>query len=120
MRNRGAGIAAASIALTAFIALVVASAGAQVIKDEDTDRALTGKITEIDLGAQSLDLEEADGSRSTVAVTGKTTIMNEDKKVPFASLHVGDWIALDLDEKQTGGKLVATYIEVVEDPSAGD
>jgi hypothetical protein len=120
MRNRRTIAAVAAIALAASLALVVGVAAAQVNKDEEVDRALTGKVTAIDAGAKTLSLEEADGSKSTVAVTDKTTIMNEDAKVSFSSLHVGDWIALDIDQKQMGGKLVATYIEVVQDPRAGN
>jgi hypothetical protein len=91
------------------------AAWAQTIEKEKVDTALTAEITLVDTIARTLALEGANGERSVVGIDDKTTIMSGAKKVGLEGLHKGEWVTIDVDRR--GDRLVATYVEVVDDPS---
>ena len=98
-----------------FVGLVAAAALAQAKEEETVDVALTGKITVVDVVAKTVALEGANGERTVVGVNDKTTIMSGAKKIALDALHKDDWVAVDADRR--GATVVATYIEVVDDPN---
>ena len=108
------------IRLAALLALALCLAAgavlAQVKKEEDVDLALTGKISVVDPIAKTIALDGANGEHTVVAVNDKTTIMSGDKKLKLDGLHKNDWVAVDADRH--GATVTATYIEVVDDPTA--
>ena len=89
---------------------------AQVEKQESVDLALTGKISVVDTVAKTIAVDGANGEHTVVAVNDKTTIMSGDKKLSLDGLHKNDWVAVDADRR--GATVTATYIEVVDDPTA--
>lgn len=97
------------------VGLVAATALAQVKQEETVDIALTGKITVVDVVAKTVALEGANGERTVVGVNDETTIMSGAKKIALDALHKDDWVAVDADRR--GATVVATYIEVVDDPN---
>jgi len=106
------------LAVLPALALCVAAGAAlaQVNKEESVDLALTGKISVVDSVAKTIALEGANGEHTVVAVNDKTTIMSGDKKLTLDGLHKNDWVAVDADRR--GATVIATYIEVVDDPTA--
>ena len=106
-------LAATLIAISGCLLAVMA--GAQTLKKENVDLALTGKLTVVDMVARTIALQGANGESNVVAVNDKTTIMSGDKKIALAGLHKDDWVAVDADRRDA--KVVATYIEVVDDPT---
>jgi len=98
------------------LCLGAGAALAQVDKTENVDLALTGKISVVDPIAKTIALDGANGEHTVVAVNDKTTIMSGDKKLKLDGLHKNDWIAVDADRR--GATVTATYIEVVDDPTA--
>jgi hypothetical protein len=110
-----------SLRLALLVALPLALATvaiAQVNKEEDVDIALTGQITVVDVIAKTIALQGANGEHTVVGVNDKTTIMSGDKKLKLDGLHKDDWVAVDADRH--GATVVATYIEVVDDPNDPD
>ena len=109
-----------TIRLPALLALSLclgaSAALAQVNKTETVDLALTGKISVVDNIAKTIALDGANGEHTVVAVDDKTTIMSGDKKLKLDGLHKNDWVAVDADRR--GATVTATYIEVVDDPTA--
>lgn len=98
-----------------LLCLVFATiAFAQSDQTEDVGVAFTGEVKAIDAKAGTVSVVGANGEKGTFKVGAATTIMNDSQKVGFASLHVGEWIAIEGNTK--GSQTVATYIEVVEDP----
>ena len=91
------------------------AAWAQTIEKEKVDTALTGEITVVDTVARTVALQGANGERTVVGIDDKTTIMSDAKKIGLEGLHKGAWVAVDADRH--GDSLVATYIEVVDDPT---
>lgn len=104
-----------ALLLGLFAGLVGVAALAQVNKEETIDIALTGKITVVDVIAKTVALEGANGEHTVVGVNDKTTIMSGAKKIALDALHKDDWVAVDADRR--GATVVATYIEVVDDPN---
>jgi plastocyanin len=88
---------------------------AQPVQTEQVGIALTGEVTAVDGGAKTISVRGANGEEGVFEVDEKTTIMSGSEEVDIASLHVGDWISIDADQR--GGQKVATYVEVVEDPN---
>ncbi len=113
MTNRGA----RALVPTLMALALAAGAQAQPVQDEKASTAFTGEVTSVDAKAMTLQVRGVDGEKGSFHVSAKdTTIMSGDEKVALSSLHEGDWIAIDSDTR--GGRKVATYIEVVEDPGA--
>lgn len=94
---------------------LAAGAQAQPIQEEAVKTALTGEVTAVDAEAKTVSVTGANGEKSVFRVDDKTTIMSGSQKVGLAALAKGDWIAVDADKQ--GDEQVASYIEVVEDPS---
>ena len=104
------------LALLVGLALGLAAATAFAQEEEESvDVALTGKITVVDVIAKTVALEGANGERTVVGVNDETTIMSGAKKIALDALHKDDWVAVDADRR--GATVVATYIEVVDDPN---
>ena len=99
----------------AALCLACVAAWGQASDEEKVNTALTARITGVDKIAHSLALQGAEGERAVVRVDDETTIMSGDKKIGLEGLHKGDWVAVDADRR--GDKLVATYVEVVDDPT---
>lgn len=106
------------ILLLALALCFGAAAHAQTIKDETVDIAFTGKISVVDTIAKTIALDGANGEHMVVGVNDKTTIMTGDKKLKLDGLHKGDWVAVDADQR--GATVIATDIQVVDDPTAED
>jgi len=106
-----------SLEALGLVALCMTSMAAwgQAIQKEKVDTALTAEITLVDAIAGTVALQGADGERTVVGIDDKTTIMSEAKKIGLEGLHKGDWVAVDADWR--GDRLVANYIEVVDDPT---
>jgi hypothetical protein len=105
-----------AVLFAAVLGLAAGAVLAQVNKTENVDLALTGKISVVDTVAKTIALDGANGEHTVVAVNDKTTIMSGDKKLKLDGLHKNDWVAVDAD--RLGATVTATYIEVVDDPTA--
>jgi plastocyanin len=103
--------------LVAGLALA-AGAAAQPVQNEQVGIAFTGKLTAVDANAKTLTVRGAHGEYGVFHVDEEdTTIMSGSEKVALSGLHEGEWISIDADMR--GSRKVATYVEVVEDPTAG-
>jgi plastocyanin len=111
-------IARALIATLAAAWTLATVAQAQPVQDEEVGTAFTGKVLSVDAKAGTLSVHGANGEEGVFHVDAKdTTIMSGSEEVALSALHEGDWISIDADTRD--GRKLATYIEVVEDPSGG-
>jgi plastocyanin len=99
------------------VALAVAAA-AQPDQQEQATSTLSGKVVSIDAKAGTFTLRSATDETAVFLVDADTTIMSGSQKVALADLHQGEWLAVDGDRK--AGQRHATYVEVVENPGAGN
>lgn len=93
-----------------------AVASAQERKQEAVTTAVTGKIVSVDTAGKMLTVSEDEGDTVVFVVEPDTTIMSGDKEVALDGLHPGEWVVVNADQRGTGQ--VATYVEVVDDPTS--
>jgi hypothetical protein len=104
-----------AIATLVALLLVAAIGRAQEIEEEKVGLALTGTIVGIDVPARTLRVLGANGETASVRIDGDTTMIRGGKGVRFDDLREGDRVALDADRQD--GSWLATYVEIVEDPT---
>lgn len=97
---------------------IALGAQAQPVQKEMVQIAFTGEVTAVDVKAGTVSVRGANGEAGVFEVDPKlTTIMSGSQDRELASLHKGEWIAIDANTRD--GRKVATLIQVVEDPSEG-
>lgn len=97
-------------------ALAIA-AGAQPLQQEQAGTAFTGELTAVDASAGTISARGANGEQGIFEIDeNATTIMSGSQKVGLQGLHVGEWVAIDAEQR--GSRKVATYVEVVDDPDS--
>lgn len=116
-----------AVVVSLAVAFAAGGAFAQVDKTETATEAETGEIVALDAEAKTITVKGADEDAKVYVADPKVNVMSSKKgatgdqakeTIDFTALKVGQQVVLNADLRD--GKNVVTYIEVVDDPGAGD
>jgi hypothetical protein len=105
-----------SILTALFAAALMAGCGPGGQEEASVDAgppAMTGEVLTVDAMTRTIELKGAAGESGAYRVDADAQILSGGSKIEFQDLAPGDRVAVDADERD--GRMVATYIEVVEE-----